>query len=185
MFPVAEREAHQIHRVQEAEFLPWKDDHYLSSTSTRRREYSNTVTGPALFQNPTRCWEDNRSVCHNMSLEKKTKMVWGESKQSFQLKQLWRHRRRHPLTVLGRVVRHRVKAEPTRTSNSYLSGTLCVRNSICADTLQQTLKLGRLFTYYRMCAFAENHKSWRERDNEIYYMLILFISAALRRNIGF
>lgn len=62
-----------------------------------------------------------------------------------------------------------VIAEPPRTDVFYLSWT--VRNSICADTLQQTLKFEGLLTDYRMCAFAENHKSSRELDSEIYNIL--------------
>lgn len=57
--------------------------------------------------------------------------------------------------------------------SSYLSRT--VRNSICADTLQQILILGGLLTYYRMCAFAENHKGSTERDDEMYRFILFYL----------
>lgn len=59
-----------------------------------------------------------------------------------------------------------------------------LKNRICA-AVQQLLKLRGLLTYYRMCAFAENHKGSKERDNEIYNILILFLSITLIRNIIF
>lgn len=80
-----ERSASNTSSGEDVGSLPWKAHDYLSGILMHRRKYSNTVTGPAIFQ-PRWCCENKRRW-HKLCLGKQRRW-FGENKHFFQLNQL-------------------------------------------------------------------------------------------------